>query len=69
MNITDQFRTQVEDYLKATQMTPTKLGQEALRDPKFVFDLRAGRSCSAKTMDRVLGYISQNAPQKRRKAS
>lgn len=65
MNIAEQFRSQVENYLAASEMTPTKFGQEVLRDPRFVFQLRQGRSCSAKTMDRVLAYMAQNEPTRR----
>ena len=33
----------IERFLKQTRMSPTRLGREAVRDPGFVADLRAGR--------------------------
>lgn len=62
MNITDHFRSIVEEYLTARDdLSATALGVAALNDPRFVHDLLKGkRSPSAKTMDRVLAFIDAN---------
>jgi len=33
----------IERFLRATDFTATRLGREAVSDPRFVFDLRSGR--------------------------
>lgn len=62
MNITDHFRSIVEEYLAArADLSATALGVAALNDPRFVHDLLKGkRSPSAKTMDKVLAFIDAN---------
>lgn len=60
--ITQQFQDQVEAYLQASSMDPTTFGRSAMNDPRFVFDLRNGRSASSKTMDRVIEWITANPP-------
>lgn len=47
----------VEAYLRATKMPPTRFGREALRDPNFVFNLRAGRQLRASTARRVEAFL------------
>lgn len=60
MSIAENFRQTVEAALAADEdLHPTQLGKEALGDPNFVFQLRKGRSCSARTMDRVLAYLDK----------
>jgi len=54
----DAFRQEVEDFLVRHDMAAATLGVQALKDPKFVSDLRRGRSPSLKTIDRVRAWMS-----------
>lgn len=58
ISYSESFRQTVETFLSETSMDPTTFGKEALSDPSFVFDLRNGRSPSAKTMDRVREWMA-----------
>ena len=49
----------VEKYLHAHDMSPARFGREAMKDPRFVFDLRAGRESRAQTVRRVRAYLEQ----------
>lgn len=60
MNITETFRADVEAYIERTGITPTAFGHRVLGDKRFVWQLRDGRSPSAKTMDTVLEFIREN---------
>ena len=61
-SIHEGFCAQIEDYLASVRMDPTTFGRKAMNDPNFVFTLRKGRSPSARTMDRVRGFIDANPP-------
>lgn len=65
MNATD-FLDDVESYLDTSGMPPTAFGTAAVNDPRFVFDLRNGRSCSLRMVQRVYEFIQKNrsAPHK-----
>lgn len=52
------FRDEVERFLLETKIEPTRFGREALKDPRFVFDLRKGRSPSGRTMDRARDWMA-----------
>lgn len=56
----DQFKAEVERFIKAAGISATKFGREAIGDPNLVRDLRAGRSPSLKTVERVLDCIRRN---------
>lgn len=47
----------VEKYLKASNVAPTRFGRDVVGDPRFVFDLRNGREPRPKTTARVLTYL------------
>lgn len=47
----------VEKFLKNSNMPPAKFGREAMKDPRFVFDLRNGREPSARTVKKVRDYL------------
>jgi hypothetical protein len=47
----------IERYLRASDMPPTRLGREAVRDPRFVFDLRSGRESRTETERRVHAWL------------
>lgn len=44
-------------FLRETDMPPSQFGREAMRDPKFVFDLRNGRSPGRKVVERADSYM------------
>lgn len=47
----------IEHYLRITAMPPTRFGREAVRDPRFVFDLRRGREPRPETERRVHAWL------------
>lgn len=47
----------IERHLDATGMPPTRFGRETVGDPRFVFDLRAGRVPRAETTRRVVAWL------------
>ena len=47
----------IERFLRTSGISPTRFGREAVRDPKFVADLRAGRHPRAATVRRVIAYV------------
>jgi hypothetical protein len=52
----------IDRYLRATGMPPTKFGRLAVRDPRLVRDLRAGREPGPRMVARVNAFIAENAP-------
>lgn len=51
----------IETYLRRTRMPPTRFGREAVRDPRFVHDLRRGRTVGDRVRLRVLAFIEDHA--------
>ncbi|UVO52743.1 hypothetical protein [Sphingomonas sp. SUN039] len=49
--------TLVETHLRRTGTPPTRFGREAARDPRFVHDLRRGRTVGDRLLRRVTAYI------------
>lgn len=49
---------QIERHLRRTGTSATRFGRDALRDPRFVLDLRCGRNPGAKTEARVRNYLA-----------
>ena len=49
----------VKNYLRASNIAPTRFGREVVGDPRFVFDLRNGREPRAGTIRRVIAYLEQ----------
>jgi hypothetical protein len=47
----------VERYLRRSGTAPTTFGRRAVRDPRFVFDLRNGREPRPGTAARVAAYL------------
>jgi len=47
----------IERYLRTTRTPATSFGREAVRDPRFVFDLRQGREPRPQTERRVLAFL------------
>jgi hypothetical protein len=50
---------QIETFLRKTRMPPTKFGRLAAHDPRFVFDLRNGRSPRPSTEKRVEHFMNE----------
>jgi len=49
---------EVEKFLRRTGMPATKFGRLAVRDPRFVLDLRMGREPRPHTAQRVIDFIA-----------
>jgi len=49
----------IDAWMKCTGKTPTRFGREAVRDPRFVFDLRNGRRPRAATFRRVNAWLDR----------
>jgi hypothetical protein len=47
----------VEKFLKISNMPATRFGREAVKDPRFVFDLRNGREPRLRTIRRVRAFL------------
>jgi hypothetical protein len=47
----------VENFLRISDVPPTRFGREVMGDPRFVFDLRNGREPRPGTVQRVLAFI------------
>lgn len=47
------FLAQIEAFLERQGMSATAFGSEAVKDPNFVSDLRAGRMPSLRLVERV----------------
>jgi 2,4-dienoyl-CoA reductase-like NADH-dependent reductase (Old Yellow Enzyme family) len=50
----------VETYLRRSGMPAARFGREAVRDPRFVFDLRKGRSPGPRIARRVCAYLDKH---------
>ncbi len=48
---------EIEKFLRHRDVPPTRFGRDALRDPRFVFDLRRGREPRPTTAARVRAYL------------
>ncbi len=59
--ISKSFLAEIERFLSERAIEATSLGKQALGDPSFVFDLRKGRSPSARTIDKVREWMAQQA--------
>ncbi|RJY08264.1 hypothetical protein [Aurantiacibacter aquimixticola] len=49
----------IEVFLRHTRMPPTKFGRLAARDPRFVLDLRNGRTPRAAMERRVEHFMNE----------
>jgi hypothetical protein len=49
----------IEVFLRLTGMAATKFGRLAAHDPRFVFDLRNGRSPRTRTESRVEHFMNK----------
>jgi 2,4-dienoyl-CoA reductase-like NADH-dependent reductase (Old Yellow Enzyme family) len=51
------LRRRIEQLVETGRLTATMLGREALRDPRFVHDLRRGRRPRPETEARVHAWL------------
>jgi hypothetical protein len=58
------LRRRVELYLRRTRTAPTRLGRDAVNDPRFVYDLRMGRQVGEKTASRVHAWLDRREVEK-----
>ena len=49
----------IELFLRRTGLAPTTFGREAAHDPRFVFDLRNGRTVGTKLDSRVRTWMTE----------
>jgi hypothetical protein len=56
----DQFRESIEAFLEASNMTATRFGIEAVRDPNFVHDVRKGRVPSLSVAGNVIRFMGDH---------
>lgn len=49
----------IERHLRATGTPPTLFGRAAVRDPRFVLDMRNGREPRPPTVQRVSAYLDR----------
>ena len=45
--------------MRTNNFSAARFGREALRDPRFVFDLRNGREPRSRTVQRVRDFLEQ----------
>lgn len=50
----------IERYIRRRGMPPTRFGQEAVGDPRFVWDLRRGRQPRGETVRRVAAWLDRH---------
>jgi hypothetical protein len=58
----DELLGRIEVFLARSGMTPTAFGYEAMKDPAFVFDLRAGRECRRATRAKADRFMAAFTP-------
>ncbi|MFM9978715.1 MAG: hypothetical protein ACKVOP_11805 [Sphingomonadaceae bacterium] len=56
-----QLLTRIEQHMRTTGITPTRLGREAANDSRLVHDIRRGREIGRKLATRVLAWLEQQA--------
>jgi hypothetical protein len=50
----------IERHLRASKMSPTRFGREAVGDPNLISQLKDGREPRAATVQRILDYLNDN---------
>lgn len=51
---------EIEAFLEAAGMSPTAFGTQALNDPPFVAQLRAGRDVKMSTVEKVRAFMREH---------
>lgn len=55
----DDLVKRIEAFCSAHDMSKSAFGKEAVGDPRFFFDLEAGRECRRATLARVETFMAQ----------
>lgn len=63
MTATDDLLTSILAYCKRRRISPSTLGQNAVKNSKLVERLRSGGSVSLRTAERVRAYMDANPPE------
>lgn len=53
---------QIEEYLEASDISPSSFGRAAMNDPGFVFRLRSGGESLPKTVKKIRAWMAANPP-------
>jgi hypothetical protein len=53
-----ELRIVIEEFIAAHKLSATTFGLWAMDDPRFLFDLRKGRSCFGVTVERVCLFMA-----------
>lgn len=48
----------IKAFCLSSGVSKSKFGQDAVKDPRFVFDLEAGRECRRSTVQKVMDYMA-----------
>ncbi len=56
----EPFLTKIEKFLTDHGVAATTFGKDAVGDPRFVFDLREGRSPSLRVALRVINFMDEH---------
>lgn len=58
MTLQSDFSDEVEAFLKASALSPSRFGRDALGDPGFVAELRRGRCPNLRTIEKARAFIA-----------
>ena len=47
----------IEQFLERANMTPTRFGREAVRDPRLISDMKNGRELRDETIARIQAWL------------
>ena len=47
----------IEQFLERANMTPTRFGREAVRDPRLISDMKNGRELRNETIARIQAWL------------
>lgn len=53
----ESFKKEMEDFIAKEAMNPTEFGLLSMNDPRFVFDIRKGRSVRLQTASKILKFM------------
>ena len=53
------LQRRIEQFLRRSGIRPARFGRDAVRDPRFVFDLRRGRELRPATAQRIRDYLDE----------
>ena len=61
----EKLLDEIEAFIARHDMLPSRLGRNALNNPGFVEDIRAGKDCTTGTADRIRAYMASYRPPKK----